>query len=664
MTAKIKYFTLILTKIWRCMKKNKMSAKQIFCKIKSTSSKMGKVSDIEGSSNVMQSVCVLMLDHGQNNFERYGVCSMISYGLAITAKHVVYKHCFENKQPVRVLRKNSKGEDENWVATKIDISNDSDIAILHLRPTEKTRIIEPIQCITLDFAYVGENENIFMFSFDGSVNNDDQSVSLSTSSIHSAISEVFPFRRDKSNLSFPCFAFNETTNPGDSGAPIFNSNGNMIGLLSYSLELDPTVQEITNYSYGLYLWGGMGIELEINREKFSLGELHDKNEICIENYDYLVQHQDEHNQKYYTNKIIKDYMQLHDKLFHRTSFKIKKLGFNGFVHSIINDTELYAIEDGFITMDNKELYLNILDTVFNKVRQDLDNPRIKSIKAGEISSLLLIEDKGETFSVNINNLNVFIEAKLKRRFLIGEQIRNNDIVGYLKLFTEPEIPINKKFILIFSVGWEKGIVLNLNEVSNDKEYLSYCLASYYNLLAFRNRMSIDNETWEFYSNNYFFPFISLDDRLIKISKPESFGVSNTTFLQRVFTYFQENNFESQLNLIIEDFASSDILRPHIKKLTEALQHFSKNEYQKVLDINRGIISKTFYGDKSQNKQMHLNLLFHDKFKKFLEEKLLPDISDSSDTMFVEYLSIISFHSLYQIHYILGGGDGVIFKLTL
>lgn len=66
----------------------------------------------------------------------------------------------------------------------------------------------------------------------------------------------FPFR-DKSGMPFPCFETSARFDPGMSGGPVINSNGNLCGIISRGFN----IPECDDISWASSLWPAMGMKI-------------------------------------------------------------------------------------------------------------------------------------------------------------------------------------------------------------------------------------------------------------------------------------------------------------------------------------------------------------------------------------------------------------------
>ena len=74
------------------------------------------------------------------------------------------------------------------------------------------------------------------------------------------VTQVFEERRDRALLTFPCFELNARFEGGMSGGPLFNSAGQVCGIICASLQ--QADQQASYVSYGATLWPAMGTNIE------------------------------------------------------------------------------------------------------------------------------------------------------------------------------------------------------------------------------------------------------------------------------------------------------------------------------------------------------------------------------------------------------------------
>jgi len=78
-----------------------------------------------------------------------------------------------------------------------------------------------------------------------------------------SVSEVHPVKRDSAMLRFPCFRTDARFDPGMSGGPVINQQGNVCGVICSSLpadELSPI-----HVSYASLIWPAFGTPIEVER---------------------------------------------------------------------------------------------------------------------------------------------------------------------------------------------------------------------------------------------------------------------------------------------------------------------------------------------------------------------------------------------------------------
>jgi len=81
--------------------------------------------------------------------------------------------------------------------------------------------------------------------------------------------EIHPERRDSSSLAWPCFRTDARYDGGMSGAPVFDQNNHLCGLVSTSM---PPFEDGESYvSYVTLLWPMLAIEIDILRAHHAPG---------------------------------------------------------------------------------------------------------------------------------------------------------------------------------------------------------------------------------------------------------------------------------------------------------------------------------------------------------------------------------------------------------
>lgn len=101
----------------------------------------------------------------------------------------------------------------------------------------------------------------------GSLENSDTSVikyAMETAISTGTIEAIYPEYRDKGMLSFPCFHSNAKFNHGMSGGPIFDEQGNVLGVVCSGLNSSEEACEFI--SYGSLIYPILGCQIDIAKQ--------------------------------------------------------------------------------------------------------------------------------------------------------------------------------------------------------------------------------------------------------------------------------------------------------------------------------------------------------------------------------------------------------------
>ncbi|RJP23512.1 MAG: hypothetical protein C4520_06030 [Candidatus Abyssobacteria bacterium SURF_5] len=138
-----------------------------------------------------------------------------------------------------------------------------------------------------------------------------------------------------------------------------------------------------------------------------------------------------------------------------------------------------------------------------------------------VDSLLAVIRKDRTATIYLNEAQSVILIRIKGSCEKGELITKNRVLDMGKMrFPGVDIPPDAAIIYVFSVGWRKGFFYDLEPLYGEKAEprgydLEDVLGSLYSYLSFQERFKIDNKTWQTFFAQKWFPFVYLDDQLIR-----------------------------------------------------------------------------------------------------------------------------------------------------
>lgn len=208
-----------------------------------------------------------------------GSAIRISANLYITAKHVLedYLERFghtNNHMPAQLwaCHVHPGPNYAIWQVDRFWMPKETDLAVFHTRAYNDFASSQlRVPAVRIDAFFPKQGERVVSFGYkrstptvtknvDGGIQIDlkaEPSVSIGT------VVEVLPKGRGDRNVAFPCFRFSGQTVGGMSGGPIFNDQGEVCGLVSYSLEEQPGIHE-DYVSYGSLLWPLLTIEIDVD----------------------------------------------------------------------------------------------------------------------------------------------------------------------------------------------------------------------------------------------------------------------------------------------------------------------------------------------------------------------------------------------------------------
>jgi hypothetical protein len=251
---------------------------------------------------------LLLLARDEETIFPLGTAVFVSPGLAITAKHVLGESWrvyglsdvpFEYRggptiqyEILAVQYPENKSDAAIWIMRGAWASLYSDIAAISLAPANE--LAESYVFTgkpTLSVLPPAQGENVTAFGYASSsvitfVDNQ-PNLSLNPLTAPGTVTEVYPERRDRGMLSFPSFQVEALFKGGMSGGPIYNSVGELCGLVC-SCDNDAPI------AYGVVLWPilvemishqGFGVSCT---GMYRMADLADHGRLILKGYDKVV----------------------------------------------------------------------------------------------------------------------------------------------------------------------------------------------------------------------------------------------------------------------------------------------------------------------------------------------------------------------------------------
>jgi hypothetical protein len=236
-----------------------------------------------------------------------------------------------------------------------------------------------------------------------------------------------------------------------------------------------------------------------------------------------------------------------------------------------------VIQREFISSEDGDVFINRLEQfpslLLNKVR---DQHQIIIVQS-PIDNMLAIlrQDKKATIYINAP-MKALMQAK--KPVSAGQVVYRDDIADVRELvFQDIEIPDGVGVMVLFSVGWRKGLFYDLSSLSDKnrkRDYnLNQLLGGYYAYLSFQERFKISDSEWQSLLQNGWFPFITLKTDLIaSIINHNREGWDIDDLLTKI-----QEDVLGRLPDGLKSWANIKAFAPHMDFISKAAEHYQKND---------------------------------------------------------------------------------------
>lgn len=245
--------------------------------------------------------CISLGAFKNDEYRISGSATFISNDLIVTAKHVVedYWKIYKKKElkfappekgtleldanfnihAIQIFDKGKQGA--LWDVRKIYLAKNTDIAFLRVIPYSDSARLFKHKLPILEFHPPIIGSKLFAFGHTQSkADLYDKKIDWITQPTFSTgiVTNIFHEKRDSSMINFPSIETNARFDGGMSGGPVFNKNGNLIGVVSSNLP--PLNTDDEHISYVALIWASMNTI--INEKKQPILHLCQTNEIKVE----------------------------------------------------------------------------------------------------------------------------------------------------------------------------------------------------------------------------------------------------------------------------------------------------------------------------------------------------------------------------------------------
>jgi hypothetical protein len=267
-----------------------------------------------------------------------------------------------------------------------------------------------------------------------------------------------------------------------------------------------------------------------------------------------------------------------------------------------------------------------------------------------VDTLVAVIRQDKTVSIYLNEVRTIAKIRVKKGVKKGALISKNDILDMEEVeFENIQIPDDAGFVYVFSLGWRKGFFYDFSPLHGEvRTYnLKKQLGNLHSYLTFQERFKISESVWSSLFAQRWFPFIYLDDDIVKkmiLYAREGWRLDdllpnireNILKLLSVSNLFGKSNsfFEEHADLIeraIDRYKNEDyiscvsILYPRIEGI---MRSFYRNSgYTETLSSNS--LTKAVI-EHNKSDRIPQSLLLPEKFHNYLQKVYFSNFAPGSN----------------------------------
>jgi hypothetical protein len=245
---------------------------------------------------------------------------------------------------------------------------------------------------------------------------------------------------------------------------------------------------------------------------------------------------------------------------------------------------LWIIEKEFVSSKDGDLLISRLEGFPSLVLNKIEEQHKTIIIQSSIDNMLAILRKDKSASIYINApMRALMQSK--KSVDAGQIIYGNDIADVRELvFHDINIPDDVGVMVLFSVGWRKGLFYDLGPLSskeNKRDYdLNRLLGGYYAYLSFQERFNIPDSEWDSLLQNGWFPFITLSKDLVSgVLNHNRAGWNVDDLLPKI-----RQELLNRLPDGLKSWANIKAFEPHMEFISKAAEHYQKNDFISCISV--------------------------------------------------------------------------------
>jgi len=214
-------------------------------------------------------------------------------------------------------------------------------------------------------------------------------------------------------------------------------------------------------------------------------------------------------------------------------------------------------------------------------------PSESRINPSNISHMLAIIRRDKTATVYINEVQFLAQVLTKGRDIeAGDAVYEDDIADIGKIiFKDINIPADAGVLLLFSLGWRKGLYFDFKPLlSKEPELRDYDLellcGQYYAYLSFQHLFKLNDDEWNKLTDQQWFPFISLKRRTIeRLINHARNGWNIDEVIQPIATEVTD-----LVPSLLRKWETKRFFKPHFPIFKKAAERFLEHDYISTTSI--------------------------------------------------------------------------------
>ena len=290
----------------------------------------------------------------------------------------------------------------------------------------------------------------------------------------------------------------------------------------------------------------------------------------------------------------------------------------------------------FTSTEDGQHFIQRLEGLPNDILQKLPAP----IPASRVDHMLALCRRDGTATVYLNELEFRASVRYSRPIEAGEAITKDDFVDVERLELGVQVPRDAGALLVFSVGWRKGLFYDFGPIGVPsprprEEDISVVLGRCFCHVLFQERFGISDSEWNRLLKAQWFPFAGLRAATIDWEIDE--------LLDDIVSEVRET-----IPRMLRGWRNHSSFKPHLEILERAVEGFRNNNdyisctgllYPRIEGIVRTDLDPERRNQATQKRLIHAavgpkldneqSALLPHRFQDYLREVYLADFSPAA-----------------------------------